>query len=325
MFQVSYTVPTADLYKKVTMVYSHLVVSPGHGPGTGRHHPSTAATGRMTALPIDEAALRRMMASAGGALGLDTTTGSAIPPQPTSFSTPSDLVALVLRPHGGGMPEGAAANYLAKVGPDALSILAQRCGADSWDAVSGYGALSRLAAYGHGEQVADALDKRPDSVSMLLKWLAYMPALDQRACDTHQRWVSNLHDTLAIDGDRLCDKESVVGEVDHLLSAADASAPISPAQQSSAHALVVSDLLSVLRCALGTSVLRTRITRSKHAMRAIDKLTQLLGSSERLQLDTGARARDACTAPALGPLRERPHMRVSSRVPARACASPQVR
>ena len=87
------------------------------------------------------AMMERMgMGSIGAMMGMDGGGGIGIAPA-SDHSTPEELVALVLRPHGGGMPMGKAGDFLTRVGMDAL----RQCHADQWDVIGGFGALAELA------------------------------------------------------------------------------------------------------------------------------------------------------------------------------------
>ena len=90
-------------------------------------------------------------------MGLDGRGGTGFIQPASAHDTPSELVSLILRPHGGGMPMGMAGDFLGKIGMGALSY----CDADQWDALSGYGALSDYVAKGREREVVTALAARP--------------------------------------------------------------------------------------------------------------------------------------------------------------------
>ena len=107
-------------------------------------------------------AVARMMQSMGmgsisSMMGLDGRGGTGFIQPASAHDTPSELVSLILRPHGGGMPMGMAGDFLGKIGMGALSY----CDADQWDALSGYGALSDYVAKGREREVVTALAARP--------------------------------------------------------------------------------------------------------------------------------------------------------------------
>ena len=120
-------------------------------------------------------------------------------------------------------------------------------------------------------------------VATLLKWIAYMPALDKRASEEHRKWARRTETELQIyDCDHLCDK----GEcVENLLSAADAFTPMTPRQSSPAHAVVMRSMLLVLGAVLRSPGASVHAVRSKHAQRCLERLAQLtsiedLGAAE---------------------------------------------
>ena len=120
-------------------------------------------------------------------------------------------------------------------------------------------------------------------VATLLKWIAYMPALDKRASEEHRKWARRTETELQIyDCDHLCDK----GEcVENLLSAADAFTPMKPRQSSPAHAVVMRSMLLVLGAVLRSPGASVHAVRSKHAQRCLERLAQLtsiedLGAAE---------------------------------------------
>lgn len=229
-------------------------------------------------------AVARMMQSMGmgsisSMMGLDGRGGTGFIQPASAHDTPSELVSLILRPHGGGMPMGMAGDFLGKIGMGALSY----CDADQWDALSGYGALSDYVAKGREREVVTALAARPVAIATLLKWIAYMPALDKRASEEHRKWARRTETELQIyDCDHLCDK----GEcVENLLSAADAFTPMTPRQSSPAHAVVMRSMLLVLGAVLRSPGASVHAVRSKHAQRCLERLAQLtsiedLGAAE---------------------------------------------
>ena len=113
----------------------------------------------------DMTAVARMMQSMGmgsisSMMGLDGRGGMGFIQPASAHDTPSELVSLILRPHGGGMPMGMAGDFLGKIGMGALSY----CDADQWDALSGYGALSDYVAKGREREVVTALAARPVAI-----------------------------------------------------------------------------------------------------------------------------------------------------------------
>ena len=114
------------------------------------------------------AMMERMgMGSIGAMMGMDGGGGIGIAPA-SDHSTPEELVALVLRPHGGGMPMGKAGDFLSRVGMSAL----RQCHADQWDVIGGFGALAELAGCNErrNKEVMDAMVAREDAVPTLMKW-----------------------------------------------------------------------------------------------------------------------------------------------------------
>ena len=218
------------------------------------------------------AMMERMgMGNVGAMMGMDGGGGMGIAPA-GDHSTPEELVALVLRPHGGGMPMGKAGRFLARVGQGALYY----CHADQWDVIGGFGALAKMActdgARRHKE-VVDAMVARVDAVPTLIKWIAYMPAFDGSAREGHRKW-SNRVEKRGLDGlDYLCEKGT---ELEELISGVDATTPITPEQASPAYACVMYEFLSLLRWLLRPHM--RRVVQSKHAMRLLDRLASLLDS-----------------------------------------------
>ena len=126
-------------------------------------------------------AVARMMQSMGmgsisSMMGLDGRGGTGFIQPASAHDTPSELVSLILRPHGGGMPMGMAGDFLGKIGMGALSY----CDADQWDALSGYGALSDYVAKGREREVVTALAARPVAI----------PRSRQIALDLAGSWLS---------------------------------------------------------------------------------------------------------------------------------------
>ena len=218
------------------------------------------------------AMMERMgMGSIGAMMGMDGGGGIGIAPA-SDHSTPEELVALVLRPHGGGMPMGKAGDFLSRVGIGAL----RQCHADQWDVIGGFGALAELAGCDGGrrnKEAVDAMVAREDAVPTLMKWIAYMPALDEKARSAHRKWSTRLEkgglDNLAY----LCEKDT---ELEELISAVNATTPITPEQASPAYACVMYEFLRLLGWVADNHT--HRVVQSKHAMRLLDRLASLLDS-----------------------------------------------
>ena len=94
-----------------------------------------------------------------------------------------DLISLLLRPHGGGMPGGRAASVLCKA--ELREAVQSFLTPDEWDILGGFGALTEiyLGMYldddSEYDKLVDAFVKRPAAISLLLLWIAYPPALDE--------------------------------------------------------------------------------------------------------------------------------------------------
>ena len=184
------------------------------------------------------------------------------------------IVKLILRENGDGMPMGRAGSFLDKIGPGALYF----CTADDWDSIGGFGALGELCHAGRRSEVAAALAEHPAAIPTLLKWIAWIPALDQRARDEHDKWHRTMEEELHVDAGYELYKSQCP---ERLITSADASMPISPRQSSEAHSLLMTNLIRVLQCSLDAEELRTRAVRSKFAMRCVDRLLQLADEAGR--------------------------------------------
>ena len=207
----------------------------------------------------------------GGCMGDDDDFAQSMP---TAASSARELVKLILREHGGGMPMGGAGSFLGKIGQGALYF----CTADDYDSIGGFGALGELCHAGRGGEVAAALAEQAAAVPTLLKWIAWIPALDERSYEEHRKWHMKVEAELHVDAGYELYKSQ---HPERLITSADAFMPISPRQTSEAHTLLMTNLIRVLQCSLDAEALRHRAVRSKFAMRAVDRLLQLADEASR--------------------------------------------
>ena len=218
--------------------------------------------------------MARMMQMMGGGGGIDDGSDFAHT-MPTAGSSARELVKLILREHGGGMPMGAAGSFLSKIGHGAIYY----CTADDYDSIGGFGALGELCHAGRGSEVAAALAEQPAAIPTLLKWIAWIPALDEVSYEQHREWHMEVEREIpGVDAGYELYKSQ---RPERLITSADACMPISPRQSSEAHTLLMTNLIRVLQCSLDAEQLRQRAICSKFTMRCVDRLLQLADETGR--------------------------------------------
>ena len=223
---------------------------------------------------MDMARMKQMMQMMGGGGGMDDD-GDCAHMMPTDASSARELVKLILREHGGGMPMGGAGSFLSKIGHGAIYY----CTADDYDSIGGFGALGELCHAGRGSEVAAALAEQPAAIPTLLKWIAWIPALDEVSYEQHREWHMEVERTIpGVDAGYELYKSQ---RPERLITSADACMPISPRQSSEAHTLLMTNLIRVLHCSLDAEQLRRRAVCSKFAMRCVDRLLQLADETGR--------------------------------------------